>query len=126
MIPEADFIAFPFTFLMLIDQFQYEQKATHKETQGHVFCKGKNSTCNLSYLCGESTGQVSYLLILPGQCQGTQPPPLYCFSGFLLGMIAKHVFLLALFNLPPRGLMYQKGSCPLFLDTFIAYLYFSY
>lgn len=41
MIPEADFIAFPFTFLMLIDQFQYEWKVTHKETQGHVFCKEK-------------------------------------------------------------------------------------
>lgn len=41
MIPEADCIAFPFTFLMLIDQFQYEWKVTHKETQGHVSCKEK-------------------------------------------------------------------------------------
>lgn len=41
MIPKADFIAFPFAFLMLIDQFRYGWKVTPKQTQGHIFSKKK-------------------------------------------------------------------------------------
>lgn len=91
MIPEGDFIAFPFTFLMVIDQFQYEWKLLVKKTRSY-FLQGESSSSHLSYLCGESIGQVFYLFVLLRQCQGTQPPPLYCFSGFLLGIIVHCMF----------------------------------